>query len=112
MKSNKLTAGTLRKMIEDTLTDFQLIAPYPLAEEPPEHDPTMDPPEEDEEINEDVVRSYKGTRGNASQAQVAHDALLKCSDKERKIVFDRWNVQTYDEFLLSLAKYERAKKPK
>lgn len=117
MESNqetKITGEMLKKMIEDVLQDYQLIAPYPLDAEPryTGEEPPEDELEDNETINEDKVVSYKGKTKDRDWVRIALYALNKCDEQERKQVFDAWNVQTYDQFLQAVARYERAKKPK
>jgi len=117
MESNqpqKITGAMLKKMIEDVLQDYQLITPYPLAaepsfqgEEPPEN--PMDNLETT--IQEDKVVSYKD-KPQRDWPKIARLALNRCSPDERQSIFQDYNVQTYDEFLQAVARYERAKKPK
>tara|TARA_R100000030_G_C3252296_1_gene123300 strand:+ start:317 stop:673 length:357 start_codon:yes stop_codon:yes gene_type:complete len=118
MESNepqKVTGEMLKKMIEDVLQDYQLITPYPLAAEPTytgEHPPENPDENEDEPLmSEEKVISYKGNP-QRNWPRIARLALSKCSPQERQAIFQDYNVQTYDEFLNAVARYERAKKPK
>ena len=103
MESNKLTAQMLRDMILQVLEDVGHISPYPLAAEPPASNPTQEPPE-------DLVLGE--SKRELSDVTKAIMLIQRMDDDERSRVFGRFNVQTYDQFLQALAKYERAKKPK
>ena len=103
MESKKLTAQMLRDMILQVLEDVGQISPYPLAAEPPASNPTQEPPEDL------VLGEGKQEISDVTKAIVM---IQRLDDNERSRVFARFNVQTYDQFLRALAKYERAKKPK
>ena len=49
----KLTGAELKRMIEKVLEDYQLLTPLPLDAEPPEDDPTQDPPEDTKQFLEE-----------------------------------------------------------
>ena len=117
MESNqpqKITGAMLKQMIEDVLQDYQLIAPYPLAAEPTstqKFPPENEDENEEEAINEEKIVSYKD-KPQRDWSKIARLALNRCSPEERRAIFQDYNVQTYDEFLGAVARYERAKKPK
>lgn len=100
----KITGQMLRAMIEKVLEDYEILAPLPLAAEP-----TQNQPEPPEEIVE-TIHSYKGNKTPPNYKAVAIKALGLCSDKERQEIFSLHNVMSYDQFLASVQKYERAKK--
>jgi hypothetical protein len=107
MESNPpqtITGKMLKKMIEDIL---QGESPLPLDAEPQKAG--EQPPEI---ISEENVISYKGNTPERDWALIANKALIRCDDKQRKRVFDNWSVKTYEQFLDSVERYERAKKPK
>jgi hypothetical protein len=111
----KITGQMLKKMIEDVLTDYSLISPYPLEAEP-SYSGEMPPENEDEDeenliVSEERVISYKN-KSERDWPRIARLALNKLTAEERQAIFQDYNVQTYDEFLNAVARYERAKKPK
>lgn len=113
-QETKVTGAMLKKMIEDVLQDYQLITPYPLDAEPSFQG--EEPPENEDEdlgkpLNEEQVVSYKD-KPQRDWPKIARLALNRCSPEERRAIFQDYNVQTYDEFLEAVARYERAKKPK
>lgn len=104
--------GMLKKMVEDVLHDRQPDTSNELEAEPPHDDPNQDPPEEDEELLENKVHSYKGKTKDANHFQLAAYHLKRCSDDERKTIFQLYGVQTYSEFLGAVERLNRAMKPK
>lgn len=108
----KLTSAELKRMIEKVLEDYQLLTPLPLDAEPPEDDPTQDPPEDIKQVLEQKVISYKGNRDEVNHAVEAIKHLKQCTDAQLAVVYKHQGVQTYDQFLQAVARYERAKKPK
>ena len=110
MESNTpqtITGEMLKRMIEDILQDYSSTMTRPLDAEPQENG--EQPPEI---ISEENIISYKGNRTEPDWALIANKALIRCDDKQRKRVFDNWSVKTYEQFLDSVERYERAKKPK
>ena len=103
MEEQKLTAQMLRDMILQVLEDMGQIMPYPLAAEPPRDNPTQDPPE-------DIILGEN--KRDVSDVTKAIILIQNMNDEERLRVFERFNVQTYDQFLRAVGKYERAKKAK
>ena len=108
----KLTGAELKRMIEKVLEDYQLLTPLPLDAEPPEDDRTQDPPEDTKQVLEQKVISYKGKRDEVNHAVEAIKHLRQCTDEQLAAVYKHQGVQTYEQFLQAVARYERAKKPK
>ena len=114
MSTNKLTGAMLKQMIEKVLEDYSLLTPLPLAAEPPADDPTQEPPAEDNEssILEQTIHSYKGNKKPVNHAAEALKHLKQCTDEQLAFVYKQQGVQTYEQWLQAVARYERAKKPK
>lgn len=112
MSKNKITMGMLKKMVEDVLHNRPFDTSNELEAEPPHDDPTAEPPEEEMELLEKKVYSYKGKTKNVDHPQLAAFHLSKCTPEEKKAVFKQHSVQTYDEFLAAVERLHRAMKPK
>ena len=104
MQTSKVTGEMLKALIQQVLEDTGLVSTMTLPAEPPVEDPNSLPPDE-ERIDESKTKG-------SNPVVVAIRLLASMDDEQKEAVFQRFNRQTYDQFLNALSKYERAKKPK
>lgn len=95
---NKVTGDMLKDLIVQAMADMGMIPIEPLLAEPPTQD------------EEPLIEERNGK--NANPVALAIRLIRSMDDEEQRRVFHAFGVQTYDQFLQALAKYERVKKPK